>query len=410
MTGKSYAMDLSFYGETCSINKQKSNMKILYDSQAFDMQTHGGVSRYFSELISHLPQSIETDISVIETNNIYLKAQGKDPIGTLYKKFLWHKDSAIKHFIYKLYYNVKNGAYNRLDRTPPINRFESIKQIKDGDFDLMHPTFFDPYFLRFIGSKPFVVTIHDMIPELFPQYYDRNDIQIRHKHIALPQAAHIIAVSLQTKTDLCRIMDIKEEQVSVVYHGADESQYIPNNNEKNFEYILYVGERHFYKNFNNFIKSCLPILKRHKELKVICTGKPFNDSERKMFKEYGIENRVTQIFVESDQEMLDLYHYALAFVYPSSYEGFGLPILEAYKADCPVLLNNASCFPEIAGDAAIYFNMNENENNFEEQFEMFYHLNGTERKDLIKRQHERLKRYSWEKSAKQSAEIYKRII
>ena len=129
-----------------------------------------------------------------------------------------------------------------------------------------------------------------------------------------------------------------------------------------------------------------------------------------MFKEWGIENRFRHIFVRNDQDMLDLYHYALAFIYPSSYEGFGLPILEAYKADCPVLLNNASCFPEIAGDAAIFFNMNEKENNFEEQFETFYHLNGSERNELIKKQKERLNRYSWDKSAKQSAEIYQRIV
>ena len=356
-------------------------MKILYDYQAFDMQTHGGVSRYFSELISHLPQNIKTDISVIETNNIYLKALGKEPAGTLYKNFLWHKDSPIKHFMYKLYYNAKNGAFSKLDHTPAINRFESIK-----------------------------LTVHDMIPELFPQYYACDDIQIIHKNITIPQAAHIITVSQQTKLDLCRVMNIKEEQVSVVYHGANESQYIPNENDKDFEYILYVGERHLYKNFNDFAKSCIPILKRHKELMVICTGKPFTDSERKMLKEYGMENRFKHIFVRNDQDMLDLYHYALAFIYPSSYEGFGLPILEAYKADCPVLLNNASCFPEIAGDAAIFFNMNEKENNFEEQFETFYYLNGSERNELIKKQKERLKRYSWDKSAKKSAEIYQRFV
>lgn len=385
-------------------------MKILYDYQAFDMQTHGGVSRYFSELAVHMPQNVKTDISVIETNNIYLKALGKDPIGTLYKHFLWHKNSAIKHFLYKLYYNAKNGAYSRLDRTPLINRFESIKHIKSGDFDLMHPTFFDPYFLKYAGNKPFVITVHDMIPELYPQYYNRNDIQIRHKNIVIPQAAHIITVSQQTKLDLCRIMNIKEEQVSVVYHGVNESPYIPNESNKDFEYILYVGERHFYKNFNRFAKSCVPILKRHKDLVVVCTGKTFTDDERKMFEEWGMPTRFKHIFVESYQEMLDLYHYAFAFVYPSSYEGFGLPILEAYKAGCPIMLNNASCFPEVAGDAAIYFNMNENENNFEEHFETFYHLNGTERKELIKRQEERLKRYSWDKSAKQTAEIYQRII
>lgn len=76
-------------------------------------------------------------------------------------------------------------------------------------------------------------------------------------------------------------MNIKEEQVSVIYHGADETPYTPNENNRHpFEYILFVGERHFYKNFDFFAKQCVPILKRHKELKVVCTGKPFNETEK----------------------------------------------------------------------------------------------------------------------------------
>lgn len=127
--------------------------------------------------------------------------------------------------LYKFYYNAKFGEYSRLDRTPRINRYKSVCDIKSKDFDLFHPTFFDPYFLKYIGSKPYVVTVHDMIPEQYNQYYDHNDYQILQKHLVIPKANHIIAVSQQTKRDLCRIMNIKEEQVSVVYHGADETPY-----------------------------------------------------------------------------------------------------------------------------------------------------------------------------------------
>lgn len=333
-------------------------MKVLYDSQAFDMQTHGGVSRCFAELYSHLPQDIEASLSVMESANVYLKTLGIKPDGELYHNFLWKKDSAIKKMLYKFYYNAKFGEYSRLDRTPRINRYKSVCDIKSKDFDLFHPTFFDPYFLKYIGSKPYVVTVHDMIPELYNQYYDHNDYQILQKHL---------------------------------------------------EYILFVGERHFYKNFDFFAKQCVPILKRHKELKVVCTGKPFNETEKSMFKSWEMEDRFIHEFIKTDQEMLDLYHYALAFVYPSSYEGFGLPILEAYKAECPVLLNHASCFPEIAEDAAVYFHMDEKRTDFEEQFETFYYLDGIEKKKLIEKQNERLKHFSWKKSALELANIYKHI-
>ena len=386
-------------------------MKVLYDSQAFDMQTHGGVSRCFAELYSHLPQDIEASLSVMESANVYLQTLGSKPDGELYHNFLWKKDSAIKKMLYKFYYNAKFGEYSRLDRTPRINRYKSVCDIKSKDFDLFHPTFFDPYFLKYIGSKPYVVTVHDMIPELYNQYYDHNDYQILQKHLVIPKANHIIAVSQQTKRDLCRIMNIKEEQVSVVYHGADETPYTPSENNRHpFEYILFVGERHFYKNFDFFAKQCVPILKRHKELKVVCTGKPFNETEKSMFKSWEMEDRFIHEFIKTDQEMLDLYHYALAFVYPSSYEGFGLPILEAYKAECPVLLNHASCFPEIAEDAAVYFHMDEKRTDFEEQFETFYYLDGIEKKKLIEKQNERLKHFSWKKSALELANIYKHIV
>lgn len=382
-------------------------MKVLYDPQAFDMQTHGGVSRCFAKLYAHRPAFVDASISIKETNNVYLKDLGFPEAGDVYKHFLCAKDTKLKHFLFKLTYNLKYGKFSRWDKRPLINQYETESVIKRGDFDIFHPTFYDDYFLRLIGKKPFIITVHDMIPEIF----SIDHSQAKQKLAVIPKAAHIIAVSGQTKKDLVRIMNVPEEKVSVVYHGADEEPYIPSSTAPFAEeYILYVGSRYVYKNFTAFCKSCVGILKRHPQLKIVCTGVPFSPEEIQLFESLGIKDRMLHRFVQTRQELFDLYHYAITFVYPSKYEGFGIPILEAYKADCPVMLNRASCFPEIAGDAAVFFDLNSEKSDFEEQFETLYRLTGDERGELIQRQRERMKLYSWSKSAAQLADVYKDVL
>lgn len=382
-------------------------MKVLYDLQAFDMQTHGGVSRCFAELYSHRPAFVDAHISVKETDNVYLQELGFPPKGTLYKNFLCDKDTKLKHFLFKLKYNIQYGKFSRLDKRPLINLFETESVLKKGDFDIFHPTFFDDYFLPFLGKKPFVITVHDMIPEIFS--IDKH--QVEQKLAIIPKATHIVAVSERTKQDLVRIMHVPEEKVSVIYHGSDEEPYMPSTTAPIAEeYILFVGTRYEYKNFKAFCKSCVVILKRHPQLKIVCTGVPFSPEEFQFFESLGIKDRMVHKFVQTRQELFDLYHYAFTFVYPSKYEGFGIPILEAYKADCPVMLNRASCFPEIAGDAAVFFDLNSEKSDFEEQFETLYRLTGDERGELIQRQRERMKLYSWSKSAAQLADVYKDVL
>lgn len=382
-------------------------MKVLYDLQAFDMQTHGGVSRCFAELYSHRPAFVDAHISVKETDNVYLQELGFPPKGTLYKNFLCDKDTKLKHFLFKLKYNIQYGKFSRLDKRPLINLFETESVLKKGDFDIFHPTFFDDYFLPFLGKKPFVITVHDMIPEIFS--IDKH--QVEQKLAIIPKATHIVAVSERTKQDLVRIMHVPEEKVSVIYHGSDEEPYTPSTTAPIAEeYILFVGTRYEYKNFKAFCKSCVGILKRHPQLKIVCTGVPFSPEEIQFFESLGIKERMVHKFVQTSQELLDLYHYAFTFVYPSKYEGFGIPILEAYKADCPVMLNRASCFPEIAGDAAVFFDLNSEKSDFEEQFETLYRLTDDERGELIQRQRERMKLYSWSKSAAQLADVYKEVL
>ncbi|MBP5771646.1 MAG: glycosyltransferase family 4 protein [Bacteroidaceae bacterium] len=382
-------------------------MRILYDHQAFDMQTHGGVSRSFVELYKHLPKDVEGKFSVLETNNVYLKELFPmlPQREYQYHEFLGGLEFRGKGYLHRLYDKLTHGGYY-----PNYNENYSIELLKGGNFDVFHPTFFDDYFLPYLNGKPFVLTIHDMIPELYPQFFAKDDRQIVMKRKLAPLASAIIAVSENTKNDIISILNVPEDKVHVVYHGCSLTPQSESNGPDTKPYILYVGERWGYKNFSSFIQYAIEILKCRPDLQIICTGRPFSDEELLLFSSLGISQRVHHHWVDNDEDLYALYHHALCFVYPSAYEGFGIPILEAYLAGCPVLLNNASCFPEIAGNAAVYFTMNEKGSNLSEVLEKVLAMNETQRKILINRQYEQLKRYSWEKSAEKLTIIYESVL
>ena len=161
--------------------------------------------------------------------------------------------------------------------------------------------------------------------------------------------------------------------------------------------------------FEPMMRGIAPVLKQHEELHVVCTGVEFTKGEIKMLRELGFEERVHQRYV-SDAELQCLYAHARCFIYPSMYEGFGIPILEAYKQQCPVLLNQSSCFPEIAQDAALFFHLDHSSSNIAEVLESFLNKSQGEIQPLLEQQSRRLRDFSWEKSAQQLSEVYERVI
>ena len=250
-----------------------------------------------------------------------------------------------------------------------------------------------------------------MIPELFPQYFDaNNDFQILQKRKLAPLASAIIAVSENTKEDIVRILRVPENKVHVVYHGCSFPEIEHAERLIQNQYILYVGGRGEYKNFLLFARHITPALLRHPELRIVCTGNDFSEQEIQWLNKLNIQDRFIHYKVSKDEEFYSLYHYATCFVYPSEYEGFGIPILEAYKSDCLVLLNRASCFPEIAGDAATYFSLSDVSSNLSEQIESMLSLTSLEREHQLQKQRYQLEKYSWGKSAKQLEQIYRNII
>ena len=377
-------------------------MRILFDHQIFTLQTHGGISRCFVELYKHLPKEVEARISLHESDNAYVKdMEGVRPKGYKYDHFM-----CTRHFLGKGHLHLWLDKFRKHKYYPDYNRNYSIELLKSGDFDVFHPTYFNDYFLPYLNGKPFVLTIHDMIPELYPQYFKRDDFQIRMKRKLAPLASAIVAVSETTKRDVVRLLDVPEEKVHVVCHGCSFPKVEGAKPLIDGNYILYVGYRFEYKNFELFFRYVVPVLERHEELSVVCTGCPFNDHELQMMEQYGMQNRIIYYWVPTDEDFYALYHYAVCFVFPSEYEGFGIPILEAYQAECPVLLNRASCFPEIAGDAAIYFNMDTKCSNLADQIELLLSMTAGEREQLLMKQRERLALYSWNKSAEKLARIY----
>lgn len=372
-------------------------MKILYDYQAFHMQQYGGVSRFYCETIPLLKNEYECSIAVFESDNIHLHESG------LIKKLRYchHINWGIlnnynfigKHRISQWYENLYT------------NKKYSIHKLKEQKFDLFEPTFYDTYFLDYLKGKPFVLNIHDMIPELFPMYFS-NDTQTYHKKYLCPLATHIFTPTLKTKEDLVNILNINPDKISVIYRGFSSMPI----NKKNYQqhkkpYLLYIGTRYKYKNFTPFVKSFAEIIKSKKELQLICTGPDFNSEEIKLIKELHIGDNIHHIFANSN-ELSALYSGAIAFIFPSQYEGFGLPILEAWSLGCPVLLNNASCFPEVAGDAALYFKMNETENNFIEILDFFLNYSEEQRNNLVEKGYNRLSNYSWENTTNLISKTY----
>jgi glycosyltransferase involved in cell wall biosynthesis len=170
-------------------------------------------------------------------------------------------------------------------------------------------------------------------------------------------------------------------------------------------YVLYTGQRNGYKNFDAFIKAVAPLL-LYCDLWLICTGQPFTGFELALLKKGKIRNRTSCTFVRNN-ELPKLYAKALVFVFPSLYEGFGLPILEAFAAGCPAALSNASCFPEIAGDGAVYFDPY----SIEDMRSILEKLmtSPSLQRDLMQRGKEQVQKYSWKKCVEKTAAIYREL-
>ncbi|HIE08054.1 MAG TPA: glycosyltransferase family 1 protein [Desulfarculaceae bacterium] len=224
-----------------------------------------------------------------------------------------------------------------------------------------------PRLLNLVNLAPYlytnnIITIHDIVFKLYPQYFSRRFVFLYNTLVPrlARRARHIITVSQHSKLDICNHLLIRPDKVSVVYNAA-KLKYSANSQEPPYPwpYILSVGALEPRKNIPRLIAAFQQLA--DKNLRLIITG----EGKSHIFKEISSlksshkhqqpeSDRIIFTGFLEDQKLTNLYTHAIAFCYPSLYEGFGLPPLEAQTCDCPVLVSHRTSLPEIFGSSALY--------------------------------------------------------
>ncbi|MBD0726563.1 glycosyl transferase family 1 [Flavobacterium sp. L1I52] len=372
-------------------------MKILVHPQTFNLQKYGGISRYYTEILSRLSISNSVQIPIYGTSNIY------------------YNESTLlttKQKLYSFYVRLLEVlSIRKLEKTRKRNDSLLRHQLFKKDFDVFIPTYYDVEFLKYLGSKPFVLTVYDMIYELFPDFFtEQKEVVstiVKNKQILIEKASRIIAVSENTKRDILKVYpNINETKIDVVYHGCSikisesKTVFLPD------KYILYVGTRNNYKNFYFMLDAIKDLLYSNKDLKLLCAGGgKFTEEERNYIKNMQLEPQIMQQDFK-EKELGLFYKKAICFVFPSLYEGFGIPVLEAMSCGCPVVLSSHSSFPEVAGEAGVYFEMNDADDLKKKVQSLIQ--NKLLRDEFSLRGLEQVKKFSWEKAAAECLDVYRK--
>jgi glycosyltransferase involved in cell wall biosynthesis len=368
-------------------------MRIAFDFQVFLFQEYGGISRYYGRLASALNSldGVEARIFAPLHLNAYL---AELPAGMV-------KGRDVRHW----------RKSKKLFRA--INAMSSRLLMRAYKPNVVHETYYSSTSLAFKGV-PVVVTVHDMIHERFPEMFPAKDQTSKLKRAAVEKADQVICVSENTRKDLLEYFGTAEKKVSVVHHGFQEfshgvgaSDRLMSIGEK--PYFLYVGQRSGYKNFDRFIRAFASSQKLRNGYRVVCFGGgAFRQEEWRAFHELGLEEAQTVQVGGDDSAMAHCYQHAFALVYPSLYEGFGLPPLEAMSVGCPVIGSCTSSIPEILGPAAEYFDPASIES-MREGLERVA-ISSDRRRELVRLGGERYKQFTWQRCAEETLAVYERLI
>ena len=364
-------------------------MKILYDYQIFKKK-YGGVSRYFVEL--------NKNISLLKDKNLKLKIISP-----------FYKNNYLKNN--RSFLNFKGLYLNDFKRSEKVcnlmNLFLSPVFLRYYNPNLIHATYYSLLQYDKLKAKK-IITVHDMIHELFPKEF-LNDNITKLKREAVQKADHIICVSHNTQKDLIKIFNIDINKTSVIHHGLNQLDY-KNQRNKIFDrpYILFVGKRKGYKNFLKLIEVfALTKIYNSFDL-VVFGGENFSKQELIKINDLKIPKKTIKFIYGDDTLLAYCYKNANLFVYPSLYEGFGMPLLEAMSFGCAVACSNTSSLPEVVDDAAVLFDPNSVESMSENIVLALY--DNKLRTSLISKGYKQSKKFNWKRCALETLNVYKSLI
>ncbi|TBR60367.1 mannosyltransferase [Westiellopsis prolifica IICB1] len=357
-------------------------MHILYDGQIYARQTAGGINRYFANLISRLPKDVFPTLTTRQILDV---------------NYPTHPN--LKTFLYKGF------RPRRISDSLEKHYFQAIATFKH--FDLIHPTYYsllsqkDFNFYRY----PLVLTVHDMIYEIFYP----NDPHIEEKRKAIMTAQAIICVSENTKKDLLEYYSLPEDKITVTYLASEVDSSLSYGSESVpiYPYYLYVGSRSSYKNFDTLLAAFAKVVSVKSEVRLCIVGSPFNRQEEQLIAALNLSERIEHYNNVSDSHLAKLYRCSVAFVYPSLYEGFGIPPLEAMSCGTVAVVSNTSSIPEVVGDAGLLFDPKATYDLAE--ILLLLLDKPTERDQFIAKGYKRAKIFSWNKTAAQTLQVYRSV-
>ena len=368
-------------------------MVIIYDSQIFKFQVYGGVSRYIVRLAQRVAREEQVVVAASLYVNNYLaelppglvkgvKVSGRPARGG--RVFDW-----------------VGNAYERMI-------------ISRANPDILHETYYSKKSAA-PASIPTVLTVYDMIHERFANWFSQNDDTAQRKKAAVSRASHVICISEQTRRDLLELYELDPSKVSVVhlgydvlYPGVDPGGAASDRNMA-MPYLLYVGERAGYKNFKALLRAYAGSAWLRENFRVVCFGGGcFRADELELMEELSIKPARIEQVGGSDAVLAVYYQKAAAFVYPSLYEGFGIPPLEAMALGCPVVCSNTSSIPEVVGDAGEYFDPEQVES-IRASVEKVLQ-SSARRAELVRKGFKKCAEYSWDRCASETLEIYRGLV
>jgi len=363
-----------------------SPLRVLYDGMIYHRQRAGGINRYFEKIIDHLPGNIAPEItltSVPMTN--------------------FPKSNRLNQHI-KSFHLPR--PFRKVSRAIRSVRFEALRM--DLAPDLVHATYYDTLagYENIESGPPFVVTVHDMTHEKFPELLDRRGRHAALKQRAIRRADSIICVSKRTRDDLLERYPECANKVQVIYHATSLGTIEPDDwsPENQRPYVLFVGSRAGYKNFNGLLQAFKNVVARIPEVQLRAVGSHFSDHEQRNIESLGLTNHVIAHDLVSDRRLASMYRKSKLLVYPSLYEGFGLPLIEAMSCGTPVLAANTSCIPEVVQNAAMLFDPQKPDDFIEA---ICYLLkNSCVCKQLIKDGYKQCQQFSWTEAANRTVNVY----
>ncbi len=366
-------------------------MQIIYDGQIYALQNAGGINRYFNNLIKRLPNEFFPSMTILNSQN----HQVTYPLHSNLKKYQYKRfgfrPGRLSYWLEKVYFQAVSAFNN---------------------FDIAHPTYYSLLSRQNIDKYrcPVVITVWDMIHELFSEQIDYDREHAEEKRKAILSAHSIICISENTKKDLIEQYSIPESKIKVTYLASEIDISLSYGSESvpKHPYYLYVGSRAKYKNFDRLLSAFAKIVTVKPNIALCVAGQPFNDTEKKLITELNLNNYINHYACITDRHLAKLYRCSVALVYPSLYEGFGIPPLEAMSCGTAVIASNCSSIPEVVGDAGILFNP-QSINDLADIL-LFLLESSSERDRLISKGYQRTKLFSWDKTAAQTIDIYHLLV